>query len=216
MSVLPHWTILPSFLWQATRKGQRGCDCRYKLCSPVGLLARLKCERLGVGRLFWGKWAANCDTDGSGIQITCMVMVQVIPHPSRCSGQPLMTHRWFPAGKISPGAKVYSVSSRKFWSGNCSVPNLVRAHGEQISQWDWRTRGITSYKWNDHPHFSHYPFTNLGEPSASPVPHRTARKASRSCSVNIRANNGVSNKKTKDQDGKWKNQQPKPQYLHNE
>jgi len=44
-------------------------------------------------------------------------------------------------------------------------------------------------------------FTNLGEPSASLAPARTARKPARSCSISTWTNDGV-NRGKKDQDGK--------------
>lgn len=131
--------LRPSFLLSQPHscRGQRGLWLKLQLYSSVGLGAKLRCERPAQGDrdVLQVPWVSyQLSIDGSSIQITDSVISQ----PSCYSGLPLVTHHRFPAGRIFPGERVYSVSSKKFWSGNCSLQNLVGAHIELMSQWDWR------------------------------------------------------------------------------
>lgn len=200
-----HLCFFPSML---VVEGKGDCGCRYELYSSARILAKLRCGRPGLRCSAHSlESVISYHVDGSRTQITDTVIPEVIPWPSWFSGQPLVTHRWFPAGRTFPGASVYSVSSKKSWSGKCSLQNLVGAHIEQMSQKGWRaealifTSKITKFSSLHLPTSLLSHFTNLEEPSASLVPARTARKTARSCSISTWTNDGMNRTKKR---SRWK------------
>lgn len=183
--------LRPSFLLSqhCSSTGQRGLW----LWFPAFLLCRAGGQtEVGEGDkgMLQGPWGES-PIINRWQQHPDSVITQVIPQPSCFSGLPLVTYHRFPAGRTFLGARVYSVSSKKFWSGNCSLQNLVGAHIELMSQWTGgQRRGISCYEQNNRvlllaslPSLLLSCFTNLGEPSASLVPARTVRETARSCSV---------------------------------